>query len=157
MPSLPRNSSRIASSRETDTLRRSSPQSGIPVAAIDRTSGARSAATHTARPVVNSMRTARPVWSNSSKYPAHESPSRPEIPSSSVRKPEVSRASCSSSAFSISGQASSRTRSIAAVSSAPRSSAEEGSKARRVYTAWVRRSSAGASSRKAYGLAFRIS
>ena len=74
-----------------------------------------------------------------------------------VRKPAVSSASCSSSASRGSGRASSRTRSIAAASSRPRSSAVDGSPARRACTACVRRSSSGASSRNAYGRALMIS
>ena len=50
-----------------------------------------------------------------------------------------------------------RTRSIAAASSRPRSAAVPSSSQRRLITACVRRSSSGASSRKAYGRAVRIS
>ena len=75
----------------------------------------------------------------------------------SVRKPAVSSASCSSSASRGSGRSSSRTRAIASASRAPRSPADDGSLARRDCTAWLRRSSSGASSRNAYGLALRIS
>ena len=46
---------------------------------------------------------------------------------------------------------------MAAASRRPRSAAVSGSSQRRATTAWVRRSSSGASSRKAQGLAFRIS
>ena len=74
-----------------------------------------------------------------------------------VRNPTVISASCSSSASRGSGRASSRTLAIAAASSAPVSSTSPARPARRVCTACVRRSSSGASSRKAYGRAFRMS
>ena len=66
-----------------------------------------------------------------------------------VRNPAVSSASCSSSASRGSGRSSSRTRAMASASSAPRSPADAGSVARRDCTAWLRRSSSGASSRNA--------
>ena len=69
--------------------------------------------------------------------------------SSAVKKPSQESASCSSSASRGSGRCSSRTRSMAAESSAPRSFAVDGSLARREYTACDRRSSSGASSRNA--------
>ena len=71
--------------------------------------------------------------------------------------PITSSASCSSSPELTSGHASSRTRSIASWSSLPNSSALFTSSPRRVITAWVRRSSSGASSRNAYGFAFSTS
>ena len=67
--------------------------------------------------------------------------------SSALRKPSQTSASCSSSAFAASGQASARTRAIASGSSRPRSDASSGASQRRLITAWVRRSSSGASSR----------
>ena len=77
--------------------------------------------------------------------------------SPSVRKPSMTRASWSASAVSVSGHASARTRSTASGSSRPRSAALAGSSQRRPDTARVRRSSSGASSRNAYGFAFRTS
>ena len=73
--------------------------------------------------------------------------------SCSLRQPSHSKASCNSSAFAGSGHASSRTRAMASASRRPSSSALSGASQRRAITAWVRRSSSGASSRKAYGRA----
>ena len=67
----------------------------------------------------------------------------------SVTKPSQTSASCSSSAFAASGQASSRTRAIASASSRPRSAAVSGRASAGSCTACVRRSSSGASSRNA--------
>ena len=67
--------------------------------------------------------------------------------SSAVRKPSHTRASCNSSALAASGQASACTRAIASGSRRPISAAASGASQRRAITAWVRRSSSGASSR----------
>ena len=69
----------------------------------------------------------------------------------------VCNTSCNSSASRTSGQASSLTCSIAAGSSLPTSSRTDSGRIRRISTARARRSSSGASSRYAYGFAFRIS
>jgi hypothetical protein len=76
--------------------------------------------------------------------------------SAAVTKPSKVSASCISSALRTCGHASSRTAAIASGSSRPRSSASSAFQ-RRFCTAWVRRSSSGASSRKAYGAAFSTS
>ena len=68
----------------------------------------------------------------------------------------VSSASCSSSASRATGHDSAATSAIAAGSSAPTPPAS-GPSVRRICTARARRSSSGASSRYAYGFAFRIS
>ena len=97
--------------------------------------------------------TGRPVWRTQPRDPlfalSWTSHSRqPALATSaSVRKPSQTSASCSSSAFAGSGQASARTRSIASASSRPMSDARSGSSQRRLITACVRRSSSGASSR----------
>ena len=77
----------------------------------------------------------------------------PPRASSSVKKPSHIKASCNSSAFVASGQASSRTLAMASGSSRPRLSAASGESQRRVMTACARRSSSGASSRNAQGRA----
>ncbi len=127
---------------------------------IASNSGSRSAVTQSLtdrRASFVLRRAARRSPINISSSGPHDSPARPSRPSSSVRQPKLSSASCSSSASRTSGHASSRTRAIAAASSAAMSSADVGSSERRVYTAWVRRSSSGTSSRKAYGRAFSTS
>ncbi len=103
-----------------------------------------------------------PVSSRVTRRCAASSPSNSAQPdcrstSDSVRNVSHNSASCSSSAFAASGHASSRTRWIASGSSLPRSDALSGSSQRRLMTAWVRRSSSGASSRYAYGRADRTS
>ena len=77
--------------------------------------------------------------------------------SSSGNAISVCSASCKSSASRTSGHASCRTVSIASGSSRPISLSAVSGSTRRMATARARRSSSGASSRYAYGLAFRIS
>ena len=81
----------------------------------------------------------------------------PASASACVTNANPSRPSCISSTSTGCGQASARTRSMAAPSRRPRSAAEASSSQRRAATACARRSSSGASSRYAYGRAVRIS
>ena len=106
-------------------------------------SGSRSAVTQTPAPAPTMCVTRRCAasWAIRSVQPA------PRATSASVRYVSHSSASCSSSASVASGQASSRTRRMASASSLPKSAALCGSSQRRLITAWVRRSSRGASSR----------
>src|SRR5215208_2816570 len=106
--------------------------------------GSRSAATQRSAPSPVESTAAR----RSATRASNQGPQPAARPSSAVKNPSPTRASCSSSGSATSGQASSRTRATAAASSAPRSEATDGSSQRRVCTAWVRRSSKGASSRK---------
>ena len=118
-------------------------------------SGRRSAAIQSAGASPDVVaRAARPLPASASSHGAQRGS---RAASSAVSTPAVTRASCSSSASRGSGQASATTRSMAAASSAPRSPPRAGSVARRVCTACARRSSSGASSRNAYGRAFRSS
>ncbi len=88
---------------------------------------------------------------------SNRSPKPCARPSASGRTPRSSSRSCSSSGLRASGSASATTASTAAGSSPPIRSAIAAGRPRRTVTARARRSSSGASSRKAYGLAFRIS
>ena len=114
--------------------------------------GRRSAVTHDAALPVCS-RVARRVEARFSSNPR-----QPEASASpSVAMPNCISASCISSASRGCGQASSRAASIAPGSRRPRSSARAASPKPRDCTARVRRSSSGASSRKAYGRALSTS
>src|SRR5439155_636853 len=140
-----------ARSRSGGTTAGSVPTPGKTTASI----GSRSAAIH--NPGSVSSVPALPARTSSSKWGRQDPSPFPLPPSPAVNPPITSNASCSSSALETSGHASSLTRSIAAGSRVPSSSAVLTSSPRRVITAWVRRSSSGASSRKAYGLAFSTS
>ena len=91
---------------------------------------------------------ARPADSSSRNHPDHSGRSR--------MAPRVSRASCNSSASRTVGAASAAALRIASGSRTASGSSAGGS-ALRIRTARARRSSSGAGSRKAKGLAFRIS
>ena len=126
-------------------------RSGVAAGWTAVSSGSRSAAIQMA-PAARRTSAARLERESSANKSGGSAPA-----SSAERKPAVIEASCSSSASRGSGRSSSRTRAMAEASSAPRSWPEAGSLARRACTACVRRSSSGASSRNAYGFAFRIS
>ena len=96
-----------------------------------------------------SRRVARFSATNADVSCSAVSPSNVRCTSSGVITPSNINASCNSSAFVAWGHASFCTFSIAAASRIPSSWLPLRSEARRVYTAWVRRSSRGALSRKA--------
>ena len=100
------------------------------------------------------MRVARRCAINSSHRTGHAAFARN---SALVRNPSPINASCNSSAVRACGHDSSRTAAIASGSSRPKSCVESMSPQRRDNTACVRRSSSGASSRKAYGRALKTS